>query len=143
MKAIDSFRGKYFFLSNFYVHSSGHCVEILYQSEKTLVEDDHQLILNCNSPRAAKALGYKVALRPDWNEVRVPIMARFVAEKFKIQELADLLLNTFPVPLIEGNNWHDNFWGMCFCEKCLKVPKYNWLGHILTRVRYRLYLRSD
>jgi predicted NAD-dependent protein-ADP-ribosyltransferase YbiA (DUF1768 family) len=47
------------------------------------------------------------------------------------------LLATGDRDLIEGNTWHDNFWGVCSCPKCTfpPIPQTNWLGKILVEER--------
>jgi len=49
-----------------------------------------------------------------------------------------MLLATLDAELIEGNAWHDNFWGDCFCEKCRDIEGLNVLGNILMRIREEL-----
>ena len=44
-------------------------------------------------------------------------------------------LRELPKPIVEFNNWHDNFWGECLCESCQNKGKgLNYLGQILERV---------
>ena len=42
--------------------------------------------------------------------------------------------------LTEGNNWHDNYWGVCKCNssKCLDKVGRNKLGKILMQIREEL-----
>ena len=42
---------------------------------------------------------------------------------------------TAPAPLLEGNYWHDNYWGDCKCKTCEKTEGQNKLGRILMIVR--------
>jgi predicted NAD-dependent protein-ADP-ribosyltransferase YbiA (DUF1768 family) len=49
----------------------------------------------------------------------------------------DLLDQTKGEEIIEGNAWHDNFWGNCSCKKrpeCGKEGK-NHLGMLLMKIR--------
>jgi hypothetical protein len=39
--------------------------------------------------------------------------------------------------LIEGNWWHDNFYGSCTCNKCVNKGENN-LGKILMKIREEL-----
>ena len=56
--------------------------------------------------------------------------------KFAVPELAEKLLkDTRDRYIEEGNNWHDNYWGNCSCEKCEKIIGKNMLGKILMRIR--------
>ena len=53
-------------------------------------------------------------------------------------ELRVLLLATGDAELVEGNSWHDNDWGDCWCDRCVEVLGANMLGVILMEVRGRL-----
>jgi predicted NAD-dependent protein-ADP-ribosyltransferase YbiA (DUF1768 family) len=60
-------------------------------------------------------------------------------EKFtQNPELGKLLVETHPATLVEGNWWHDQFWGDCTCKKHADIPGANMLGKRLMRVRERL-----
>lgn len=73
---IDSFRGKYAFLSNFYpspVELDGYVyptVEHAYQAAKTEDVDARMSILTADKPATAKALGRGVPLREGWDDFR-------------------------------------------------------------------------
>lgn len=137
MSVIDSFRGEFEFLSNFYpslliVGGNPYTtVEHAFQAAKT---DDPLLqenIRNAATPRDAKRLGRSVPLVANWDQKRLDVMASLVQQKF--QDHLDLklrLLLTGTQELIEGNTWKDQFWG---------VTKdgigENQLGKILMRVR--------
>jgi hypothetical protein len=63
-------------------------------------------------------------------------MCFIVAEKFGQDEaLGDRLLSTGDSLLIEGNYWHDNYWGRCTCSKCQSEIGLNQLGEVLMYVR--------
>src|SRR5690606_31420765 len=50
---------------------------------------------------------------------RAIIMSRIVHETFKQNDgLLKALLQTENNVLIEGNYWHDNIWGVCWCNSC-------------------------
>ena len=51
------------------------------------------------------------------------------------QEIKEKLLATGNSILIEGNYWHDNFWGNCLCSKCKYIKGRNNLGKILMKRR--------
>jgi len=85
----------------------------------------------------AKRLGRTVKLRPDWEYVKDEIMCKLLRRKFARPELGDLLLSTWGKQLIEGNYWHDNYWGVCHCDKCLGKGK-NKLGNLLMKIREEL-----
>lgn len=135
---IDSFRGKYNFLSNFYtanVTLDGkryQTVEHAYQAAKTLDENQRGYIWSLLHPAAAKKAGYKVTLRSDWENIKVDIMKDLVRQKFQSAFVKRMLLNTGDAELIEGNDWNDTFWGVC------KGVGQNQLGKILMGVREEL-----
>jgi ribA/ribD-fused uncharacterized protein len=132
---IDSFRGAFGFLSNFYEASIWidgeryRTVEHAYQAAKASDPLTKQLIREAKSPAMAKKLGYAVQLPADWDTQKVAVMRTLVTEKFKNPLLRSLLLATEDVELVEGNTWNDKFWGMC------KGDGQNWLGKILMEIR--------
>ncbi len=71
-------------------------------------------IIHQASPMAAKMVGkpYAGDSRPDWDEVRVPIMAWTLRVKLiqNFVSFGDLLLSTSDLPIIE-NSRRDDFWG--------------------------------
>jgi predicted NAD-dependent protein-ADP-ribosyltransferase YbiA (DUF1768 family) len=56
-------------------------------------------------------------------------------QKFAIPELRRQLLDTGHQELEEGNYWHDNEWGNCYCMKCRTIAGKNKLGILLMQVR--------
>lgn len=66
-------------------------------------------------------------------------MVEVLQEKFRDPQLADLLVATHPKDLIEGNDWHDNYWGDCYRgdEHCTG-PGENMLGVLLMELRDEL-----
>ena len=136
--AIDNFSGEFEFLSNFFREIGKPTVEHFYQAAKTNDEGWKQSIINAETPGRAKRLGRKAPMRKDWEESKVQVMFDLVRDKFKNQILATKLIDTFPTQLIEGNKWHDNFWGECSCMKCRGKEQSNMLGFILMQVRGEL-----
>jgi ribA/ribD-fused uncharacterized protein len=139
-KAIVCFKGPYRFLSNFY-YFSNTTVEHQFQAAKTTDPEWKQRILNAPTPGMAKRLGRKCPCRPNWDKARDLVMLRFVRAKFHRPALAVMLLQTGNARLIEGNDWHDNYWGICQCDDCHDKPGLNVLGNILMNVREEL--RAD
>lgn len=84
-----------------------------------------------HSPGEAKRRGRKVTMRDDWKEVKIDIMLDLLQLKFSDPILKQQLLATGNAKLVEGNYWHDNFWGTCRCGRCNNVRKENWLGRLL------------
>lgn len=147
-KIIDVFHGaKYGFLSNFhkcsiiyhgirYNHSEG-----AFQAQKTLDEQKRREISMLDPGRAKSTCGRhgSITLRPDWEEVKDNLMYEIVLAKFtQNKDLKEKLLDTGDAELIEGNTWHDNYWGNCTCNKCKNIDGQNNLGKILMRVRKEL-----
>lgn len=117
---IDRFRGTYEFLSNFYparIELDGivyYNAEAAYQAQKCAKAADRAQFARLYGDEA-KALGRKVPLRRDWNEVKLPLMERIVREKFFANpHLARRLLATGAAELREGNPWRDTYWGVDF-----------------------------
>lgn len=155
--AIDQFRGRYEFLSNFYptpIHYDGityPSAEHAYQAAKcldgapitgaalglrTLATTGLELkfaIAAEPSSGKAKRMGKLLPLRPDWDQVKTDIMLQIVTAKFKDEHLAAMLLATRPCILIEGNDWGDTYWGVDVAKGGL-----NMLGKVLMHVRGNL-----
>lgn len=84
-------------------------------------------------------MGKIIPVRPDWETIKVDVMKNVVRLKFtQSSELKTRLLATGDEELIEGNRWHDNFWGDCSCNNCSSVKGTNMLGKILMEVREEL-----
>lgn len=110
---IEEFQGPYRFLSNFCGTPFRLSVEHVFQALKTTDWRDQVSILCASTPGAAKGLGREVALRPDWNNIRVDVMRELLRYKFADPDFAHRLLATGDALLIEGNRWNDRFWGVC------------------------------
>lgn len=133
---INFFRNEYEFLSNMYespIQYGGFTyrnAEAAFQAQKTIV---HDALFENMIGIAAKKHGRKVALRPDWEKIKLDVMYKVVYEKFnQDKNLKAMLIKTGNTELIEGNFWGDTFWGICD-----GVGENN-LGKILMRVRKEL-----
>lgn len=137
---IDSFRGKHYFLSNFY--PSPLCiggiiyptVEHAFQALKIPANHPNasqyrQWIAHAKSPMEAKQRGQGVPLRSDWESVKIQLMYEVLKVKFALTKYSKRLLATGDEELAEGNNWGDTFWGTC------NGVGRNELGKALMRVR--------
>ena len=88
----------------------------------------------------AKALAkkYNTFKRSDWHDINRGHMSGVLHAKFtQHKDLRIQLINTYPQEMVEGNWWHDNFWGVCTCGKtpgCDGTGK-NWLGRMLMAER--------
>jgi len=139
---IDQFRGEYRWLSNFWlvdVVLDGRLypsVEHAYQASKTLIPEERSqaAFTALSAPGMAKRAGHKVTMRPDWDQVKDSIMLDLVRQKFQKPELRAKLVATGHEAIVEGNTWHDNYWGICYCRRCGSVGS-NRMGQILMKVR--------
>jgi ribA/ribD-fused uncharacterized protein len=143
-RRIDRFQSEYKFLSNFSPSGVYHdgieypTVEHAFQAAKTLDFQRRREISQLASPADAKQAGRRLELRPDWEKCKDWIMLELVLHKFARDfELRQELLATGDAELIEGNNWHDSYWGECTCGACPRPGK-NMLGQILSTVRLML-----
>lgn len=93
-------------------------------------------VRKASTPKEAKRIGRRAILRSDWEDVKVDYMTEIVFRKFTQNErLKKKLLATGDIELEEGNYWHDNIWGNCYCPKCENIEGQNILGIILMEVR--------
>ncbi|MFH8589304.1 GTP cyclohydrolase II [Streptomyces celluloflavus] len=118
-RVIDRFAGRWEFLSNYSpaeVHLDQRrypTVEHAYQAAKTLDTAIRERIAGTVDPDEAKLLGRRYADRADWEESKVAVVRALVEEKFRDPHLRALLLGTGGAELVEGNEWGDEFWGVC------------------------------
>jgi len=138
---IRSFRGDYWFLSNFFpcviIHDGLEYrnLEAAFQAAKcgNLAERSR---FGALEPRDAKRLGRTVALRSDWEHIKLFILGELVRVKFIINpDLLGCLLATGDAYLCEDNTWHDNFYGNCTCPRCKDSLGLNYLGQVLMTLR--------
>lgn len=135
---IDSFKDGFAFLSNFepslirYKGLDFKTIEHAYQAAKSTNMVDLEAIRNAPTAGGSKRLGRKIQMRPDWEQVKVPLMMNFLRQKFSVQPYKDQLLSTGDHELVEGNTWGDTFWGVCGGKG------ENWLGKCLMIIRTEL-----
>lgn len=143
VNSVKQFHNEYNWLSNFYenpvtykglTYSSS---ETAYQAHKSLDIKLHQEFVKL-SPKESKKLGQKIKKRDDWDKIKVSVMYDIIVEKFSDKILREKLLNTGDDRLIEGNWWHDCYWGHCYCVNCIGYTKNNFLGKILMLIRERI-----
>ena len=128
------FRGKYYFLSNFYpakvvLHKETYwTVEHAYQAAKTSDPALRGQIRLALSPGKAKRIGKTVALRDDWSWAKIPLMHDLLRQKFQHKNLREMLLS------VEGEIVEENWWGDTFWGRCNGIGE-NHLGRLLMLVR--------
>lgn len=139
---IKQFKGLYRFLSNFYASPISYqdksypTAEHLYQALKTKDQGEREKIRFAVTPGEAKRKGQKIRLRSDWERIKDKLMFMIIRLKFlQNPKLEEYLFNTGDDLLIEGNYWHDNYWGDCLCPKCKQIKGRNQLGKTLMKVR--------
>ena len=115
---VDRFRLAYDYLSNFYpavVEVDGIVYlssEAAYQAAKCADFSQRRQFSRLAS-HDAKKQGRKVAVRSDWDAVKTAEMTRIVRAKFtQNPHLARFLVETGDAELVEGNYWHDVYWGV-------------------------------
>jgi ribA/ribD-fused uncharacterized protein len=166
-KIIDSFSGEWGFLSNF----SPNCPvikldfepfiiegdtyeykqsEIAYHAAKTLLLKERERFQLDITPNQSKKMGRGVTLRTDWEvpleegqePAKILAMRGILKQKFTPTILRRKLFATFTAELIEGNYWHDVYWGVCTGSSCKQAPHEpfgeNHLGKILMELRTSL-----
>ena len=140
MEEIMVFRGKYQFLSNMYsapFEWDGRTYknsEAAFQSAKSLDPEIRDEFSDMTGV-VAKREGKRVLLRRDWEEVKDDIMEEVVREKFiQNSDLLKKLIDTGDMELVEGNRWHDKYWGV----DLVSGEGENHLGIILMRIREEL-----
>ena len=116
---IKEFKGEYYFLSNFYPHSTLYegktypSSEHAYMSAKS---NDPNWKFMCQSelltPSEIKAEGRKVKLIDHWDEIKFIVMENVLKSKFSHPLLKHKLLQTSDLILEEGNDWGDKIWGI-------------------------------
>lgn len=141
---ILEFQGEHRYLSNFYLCSFvwdgvvwPHA-EAAYQAAKS----EHWIVRKSFlklSPSEAKRKGKQILIRPDWDDVKLEVMAEIVYAKFtQNPDLLERLLATTG-ELVEGNAWKDRFWGVCPVGS---KNGSNHLGRILMELR-QLYNKTE
>lgn len=128
------FRGRYYFLSNFYpcsIEIDGvryESAEAAFQGQKS-VQHAH-MFAGSITALEAKRLGRRIPINiREWNARRLATMERVVWAKFaQNPELQELLL-AVTEPIVEDNTWGDTYWGRC------RGVGSNHLGQILEKAR--------
>jgi predicted NAD-dependent protein-ADP-ribosyltransferase YbiA (DUF1768 family) len=109
-------------------------VENFFQAMKTQNLSERRKIASMD-PHKAKSYARKIPLRSDWEAIKLAVMRHAISFKFQKGTVWHTRLIREPRPIIEINNWHDNFWGNCICLKCEDKPGLNWLGKLIEEHR--------
>lgn len=146
LDVVETFSGDFEFLSNFHVQPFSWqgrvapTAEHHYNAAKTVDPVEKALVYEQATPGKAKREGQKVTLVSGWDDhLKADCMASIIEAKFAHDSpLAQRLLATGEALLIEGNVWHDRYWGQCTCEKHYHWPGTNMLGRLLMARRDEL-----
>lgn len=136
---IKEFQGQYRWLSNFWMAPIMYkgikfpSTENAYQAAK-FSDESFKLRIAAVGPSEAKKMGTSRVKRiPDhtWHQMSLNVMYEVNLIKYVTHaDLCEMLLDTYPQILQEGNTWGDTFWGVC------KGKGENHLGKTLMKVRY-------
>jgi len=143
----NAFRGKYFFLSNYFsrqIEVNGRkfkSTEHYYQAMKFESSVLQQQVMNAETPNQSKKEARRLSkyIRYDWDEIKLDVMKIALYAKFtQHEDLKQMLIDTGDMILEEVNEWGDRFWGVDddgFGE--------NHLGKLLMQIRSSFfYVRS-
>ena len=142
---IDRFKDEFGWLSNMHECTCPHAdktfasSEHLYQWKKTAPGWWQDRIFEAPHGKVAKKLAGNPkcpkATHSNWDDFRLQCMEVALRSKFGSNvQLRQQLVDTGTRDLIEGNYWHDQFWGNCTCPKCPE-PGLNHLGRMLMMLR--------
>ena len=143
-KVIDNFHDEHQWASNF-CPSPFTCQGILYPTNEHFfqgwkgTETDRIIIAALTTPGQAKRAGRKLQKSWNWDAIKDEVMMIGLREKFiQNPHLLAKLRASEGFELIEGNTWHDNYWGNCYCKRCHGTPGLNKLGKALMTLRGEL-----
>lgn len=125
------FKGKYYFLSNYYPCAimynglSFTCVESAFHAQKNLSMSRFFVGMTAAE---SKKLGRQVELRPDWEYIKNSVMYELLRIKFSDPELMTQLKQV-QGEIVEDNYWGDTYWGV------FKGQGTNVLGKLLMKIR--------
>ena len=135
---IGEFQGEYRWLSNFWITpiiidgKQYRSVEHYFQACKADNDATHEIIRSQRTPGDAKRFAKTITLRKGWNGMRIDVMRSGLQAKFdQHPDLQEKLMATYPRELVEGNKWHDTFWGVDLETQ----EGQNHLGRLLMEIR--------
>ena len=150
---IGVFRGDNHFLSNFYpcnivedgihyptvehyyIAMKPNTPKVKFNGREYTLKGFRYMVSKLDNPGLAKKVGKQVPPRDGWNTYRIGVLKKGISEKFKDPILRQKLIDTGDQELVEGNWWHDNNFGSCFCDDCKDKKGKNKLGKIIMGVR--------
>ena len=143
MVDVIAFKDEFRFLSNFWpapVIGPGGLrygsVEQAYQASKSLDPAEWRRIRDLPKGAAAKSYARRLAVRPDWEDIRVAVMDGLLRQKFAPGTELAAKLAAIDGTIQEGNTWGDTFWGVDLATG----QGENRLGRLLMAIREELLL---
>jgi ribA/ribD-fused uncharacterized protein len=143
MDKIAGFRGRYFFLSNFFPRRV-IIDDLVFQNNEAAFQSHKPENIKLREffcwlkPSEAKKAGRKVELCRDWENIKEEVMYKVVMAKFTQNiDLRNRLLLTGEMELIEENDWGDKTWGT------VNGNGKNLLGKILMKVREEIRINMN
>jgi ribA/ribD-fused uncharacterized protein len=120
--------------------------EALYQACRfPHLPDVQRMIIDEPSPMTAKMQSkpYREETRPDWDNVRIPIMRWCLRIKLvqNWQRFSDLLLQTGERPIVEDSR-KDDYWGAKLADDG-QLNGRNVLGRMLMELRYQIQAKPE
>jgi len=140
---ITEFQGTNRFLSNFapvQIYYKGYFFPTTENAYQACKSRDMRHMIQCQhvTPGVSKALGRTCTQRDDFDDIKIEIMTDINTLKYINPIYKQKLIETADMKIIEGNRWHDNFFGDCYCDKCKDIEGQNNLGKIIMDIRDRL-----
>lgn len=144
---IYRFTGEYDYLSNawrlppnkriVYEGVTYPTVDHAFHALKTLDDRQREFLASVSTPNVARILAKTSDRRPDWKEIRLPLMRQLMWLKFQANgnELVPKLLDTKDIPIIFENTYNDLFWGAIWSEYDNTWSGENMVGKALMSIR--------
>jgi ribA/ribD-fused uncharacterized protein len=117
-----------------------HYPETFYQAMKTHKHDikTRKYIASLTPSKSKKfwrKKENKKLQRKDWFQINLQVMEHILRVKFAKGTTWYNKLLKEEGEIVEWNNWHDNFYGKCVCDRCENKTKHNHLGKLLMMIR--------
>lgn len=114
--------------------------EHAFAAAKAIRRYDHDRVWRAPTPGRAKALGRRIELREDWEDVKYQVMWDILQAKFSHNaNCREVLRSTGDRLIYEGNTWGDRVWGVT--RESFRSSRWvgqNALGEMLMKIRERL-----
>jgi len=118
--------------------------ETFYQAMKTTEPMIREMIAKLKPWEAKKFWKLqhnKELLRKNWRKISLPVVDYIIRVKFQQDTKWYMKLKRSKGDIVEWNNWHDNFYGVCICASCERNHHgENNVGLILMKIRDEPYI---